>query len=230
MTARHAPLLEAEGLTRVYGSGASATRALDGAHLRLDEGELVLLRGRSGAGKTTLVHVLAGLEQPDEGVVRYGGRPLASLAEDDLLELRRRQLGVVFQSLELLPVLSAAENVEVPLRLLSTPAAERDARVRELLERVGLGQHAAQRPPELSGGQQQRVALARALAVRPRILLADEPTGQLDSGTTTAVMAMLRELVRETGLAALVTTHDARLEEFADRVVELRDGRTLERR
>jgi putative ABC transport system ATP-binding protein len=227
MTGRHTAgelVLEAEGLVRTYGTGDAAVHAVAGVDLAVSTGELVVLRGRSGAGKTTLLDLLGGLQTPDAGTVRLAGEDLAALSPERLADLRRRELGTVVQSFDLIPVLSAAENVEVPLRIARTPVAERDARVRELLGLVGLAAHAPQRPAELSGGQQQRVAIARALAARPRLLLADEPTGQLDSETAASVMGLLRSLVDETGLAAVVSTHDPRVAAFADRVLEMHDG------
>ena len=230
MSGRHAAgdlVLEATGLTRTYGEGAAAVHAVAGVDLAVSTGELVVVRGRSGAGKTTLLNLLGGLERPTAGVVLLAGEDVATLGTEQLAALRRRELGTVVQSFDLIPVLSAAENVEVPLRIARTPVAERDARVRELLGLVGLADHAAQRPPELSGGQQQRVAIARALAAHPRLLLADEPTGQLDSETAASVMRLLRALVDETGLAAVVSTHDPRVAQFADRVLEMHDGRIV---
>lgn len=218
-------MLEAVGLSRSYGEGDAAVHAVAGVDLAVATGELVVIRGRSGAGKTTLLELLGGLQRPSGGTVVLAGEELASLPAERLAELRRRELGTVVQSFDLIPVLSAAENVEVPLRIARTAVAERDARVRELLGLVGLGGHAAQRPAELSGGQQQRVAIARALAARPRLLLADEPTGQLDTETGATVMRLVRSLVDETGLAAVVSTHDPRVAAFADRVFEMHDGR-----
>lgn len=228
MTARHASgelVLEAVGLTKTYGAGDAEVHAVAGVDLAVAAGELVVVRGRSGAGKTTLLDLLGGLQPATSGTVVLAGEPLGGLPDERLAEVRRRVLGTVVQSFDLIPVLSAAENVEVPLRIARTPVAERDARVRELLGLVGLGDHAAQRPAELSGGQQQRVAIARALAASPRLLLADEPTGQLDSDTASSVMRLLRDLVDATGLAAVVTTHDPRVAAFADRVLEMHDGR-----
>lgn len=230
MSGKHAAgdlLIEATGLVRTFGDGESVVHAVAGVDLAVHTGELVVVRGRSGAGKTTLLGLLGGLERPTAGVVRIAGEDLATLGPEQLATLRRRELGTVVQSFDLIPVLSAAENVEVPLRIARTPVAEREARVHELLGLVGLADHAAQRPPELSGGQQQRVAIARALAARPRLLLADEPTGQLDSETAASVMRLLRSLVDETGLAAVVTTHDPRVAQFADRVLEMHDGRIV---
>ena len=219
------PLVRARGLTRRFGSGRRAVTALADVDLDVAAGRLLAVRGRSGSGKTTLLNLLAGLDRPDAGTVHLGDVEVSALPESGLVELRRTEVGVVFQSFGLVPILSAAENVGVPLRLVSTPAAERDARVAELLELVGLADHAAQRPYELSGGQQQRVAIARALANRPRLGVADEPTGQLDSRTGAAVMDLLLRLVREAGTTIVVATHDPALTAVADQVVELHSGR-----
>lgn len=218
-------VLRASGLTRVVGSGADRVRAVAGVSLELRAGELLVIKGRSGSGKTTLLGLLGGLDRPDDGEVWLGDLLLSEATEDELVEARRRTLGFVFQTFGLVPVLSAEENVEVPLRLIGAEPAQRQARVAELLAKVGLRQHAAQRPAELSGGQQQRVGIARALAARPRVLLADEPTGQLDSTTGAAMMDLLLSVVHDDGVAAIVTTHDPLLMSRADRVLELHDGR-----
>ncbi len=184
----------------------------------------MVVKGRSGSGKTTLLNCLGGLETPDAGTVRIDGADLATMSSDDLVQLRRHRIGYVFQSFGLLPILSAAENVGVPMRLAGRDPRERDARVLELLSLVGLEGHAHQRPYELSGGQQQRVAIARALANDPAVLVADEPTGQLDTATGRAVMDLLRDLVHSRRLTAVVATHDPVMVAMADRVVELADG------
>ncbi|AYF96987.1 ABC transporter ATP-binding protein [Protaetiibacter intestinalis] len=221
-------VLRADGLSRSYGAGETAVHALVDASLTLGSGELVIVRGASGSGKTTLLNLLGGLDTADAGRVRLGDTELTTASEAELVEVRRRRISYVFQSFALLPALSAAENVEIPLRLLAVPAAERDARVRELLELVGLAGHAEQRPAELSGGQQQRVALARALANRPELLIADEPTGQLDSRTAEAMMTLIAALVHEQGVAAILTTHDPRMVAAADRLLEMHDGHLTE--
>jgi len=223
-------IVRAEGLTRVFGSGDTAVHALTDVSLEVQPGELVVLRGPSGSGKTTLLNLLGGLDKPTSGTVWLGDRDLSTMSENDLVEVRRRELGYVFQSFGLIPVLSAAENVEVPLRIVGTDVATRDARVSELLALVGLGQHAEQRPAELSGGQQQRVGIARALANHPRLIIADEPTGQLDSATAATMMDLIGELVHSQGVAAVVTTHDPRMAERADRILEIHDGRLVTRR
>ncbi|WP_030902713.1 ABC transporter ATP-binding protein [Streptomyces sp. NRRL F-5126] len=215
-------------LHRSYGSGAAAVHALRGVSFTVPRGELVALKGRSGSGKTTLLNLVGGLDTPDSGTVTVDGTDLSTLGEDGLLALRRDRIGFVFQSFGLIPILSAAENVGVPMRLRKTAAREREERVELLLALVGLADHAAQRPGELSGGQQQRVSIARALANRPALLIADEPTGQLDAETGLAVMELLRAVVRAEGVTALVATHDAQLLGLADRVIELSDGHITE--
>ncbi|MFC5825443.1 ABC transporter ATP-binding protein [Nonomuraea insulae] len=218
------PLVEVEGLRKVYRSGPKEVVALREVSFSIFPGELVAVRGRSGSGKTTLLNQIGGLDRPDAGRVAVDGHEVTAMSEDELLALRRDVVGFVFQSFGLIPVLSAAENVGVPMRLLRAPVEEREARVRMLLALVGLEQHANQRPYELSGGQRQRVAIARSLANRPRLLVADEPTGQLDSQTGRQIMELLRALVRSEGVTALVATHDPSLMTLADRVLEISDG------
>jgi putative ABC transport system ATP-binding protein len=222
------PLLEATDVSRDYPSGDIVIHALRGVSLAADPGELVAVRGRSGSGKTTLLNILGGLDHPTSGTVVIDGHEVAAMSEDELVDVRRRSVAFIFQSFGLVPILSAAENVEIPLRLVRAEARGRDARVRELLELVGLGGRAKHRPHELSGGEQQRVAIARALANRPRILLADEPTGQLDSETGHVIMLLLRDVVRTEGVTAVVATHDPVMLDVADRIVELRDGELVE--
>ncbi|MEU6822319.1 ABC transporter ATP-binding protein [Streptomyces atriruber] len=216
-----------EDLHRTYGTGAAAVHALRGVSFTVPRGELVALKGRSGSGKTTLLNLVGGLDAPDHGKIAVDGVELAGLGESGLLELRRDRLGFIFQSFGLIPILTAAENVGVPLRLRKTDPRAREERVALLLALVGLADHAKQRPGELSGGQQQRVAIARALANKPALLIADEPTGQLDAETGLAVMELLRAVVRSEGVTALVATHDAALLDLADRVLELRDGEII---
>ncbi|CAL9570165.1 ABC transporter ATP-binding protein [Streptomyces sp. enrichment culture] len=218
------PMVRVEDLRRSYGSGAAAVHALRGVSFEVARGELVALKGRSGSGKTTLLNLVGGLDTPDGGRIAVDGTDLAGLGEEGLLELRRDRVGFVFQSFALIPILTAAENVGVPMRMRRADPAEREERVRLLLSMVGLADHAEQRPDEMSGGQQQRVAIARALANRPALLLADEPTGQLDAETGRAMMELLRAVVRGEGVTALVATHDTALLDLADRVLELHDG------
>jgi putative ABC transport system ATP-binding protein len=222
------PLLQAIDVVRDYPSGDTVIHALRSVSLAADPGVLVAVRGRSGSGKTTFLNILGGLDQPTSGRVIIDGHEVSSMTEEELVDVRRRSVAFIFQSFGLVPILSAAENVEIPLRLVRAQARGRDARVRELLELVGLGGRAKHRPHELSGGEQQRVAIARALANRPRILLADEPTGQLDSETGHVIMMLLRDVVRTEGVTAVVATHDPVMLDVADRVVELRDGELFE--
>ena len=221
------PMVEATGLNREYPSGDSVIHAVRDVSLRIPRGELVAIRGRSGSGKTTLLNLLGGLDRPTSGRVVVDGQDLSTLDEAGLVNLRRSTVSFVFQAFGLVPILSAAENVEIPLRLVNTRPSERDARVQHLLEQVGLGERAKHRPHELSGGEQQRVALARALANKPRLLIGDEPTGQLDSETGHTIMTLLRSIVRTEAITAVVATHDPLMLDVADRVLELRDGRIV---
>ncbi|BET47129.1 MULTISPECIES: ABC transporter ATP-binding protein [Streptomyces] len=221
-------MVRVEDVRKSYGRDSAAVHALRGVSFDVPRGELVALKGRSGSGKTTLLNIVGGLDTPDAGRVEVDGRSLADLDEDGLLALRRDRVGFVFQSFGLIPILTAAENVGVPMRLRRAAPRDREERVELLLSLVGLADHAAQRPGELSGGQQQRVAIARALANDPALLIADEPTGQLDAETGHSVMELLRAVVRSERVTALVATHDATLLDLADRVLELRDGEIVE--
>ncbi len=218
-------MVDVREVTRTYGNGATATAALRGVTFSIGEGKLVALRGRSGSGKTTLLNVVGGLDSPDTGSVHVAGRDVTAMGERMRMRLRRETVSYIFQSFGLLPVLSAAENVGVPLRIAGVAPRERDERVTLMLSIVGLADHARQRPGELSGGQQQRVAIARALASSPALLLADEPTGQLDTETSKQIMRLLRAVVRSEGVTALVATHDPTLIELADEVLLLEDGK-----
>jgi len=218
------PMVAVRGLTRTYGSGPSTVHALHDATFDVAPGEMVAVVGRSGSGKTTLLNLLGGLDRPDTGTVRVDGTEVTDLDDDGLSRLRRDSISYVFQTFGLIPALTAAENVGVPLRLRRTPVAEREQRVALLLDLVGLRDHALQRPAELSGGQQQRVAIARALAGSPRLLVADEPTGQLDAETGLSVMALLRGIVESEGVTAVVATHDPVMMALADRVLTIADG------
>ena len=222
------PIVEASGLRRVFRTGRNERVALDGVDLRVEKGELVAVFGPSGAGKTTLLNVVGGLDRPTDGRVAVSGTDLAQLDEAELSALRRTEVGFVFQTFGLVPVLTAAENVEVPLRLVAAPPAERALRVADLLSVVGLSARADHFPDQLSGGEQQRVAIARALANSPALILADEPTAQLDSTTGRRIAELLRDVVSETGATAVVATHDPIVVETADRVVALSHGRVVD--
>lgn len=220
-------VVRASGLSRRYGQGEGTVHALQDASLELRAGELVVVRGPSGSGKTTLLNLLGGLDVPDEGQVWIGDRELTAATEDERVALRRDALGYVFQTFALIPVLTAAENIDLPLRIRGVERTVRERRVAELLALVGLAPHAAQRPGELSGGQQQRLGIARALAGDPLLLIADEPTGQLDSTNAEAMMTLIADLVHDRGVAAIVSTHDPRMAAHADRIIDLRDGRIV---
>jgi putative ABC transport system ATP-binding protein len=222
------PMVETRGLSRDYEMPGGVIHAVRDVSLRVGRGQLVALRGRSGSGKTTLLSMVGALDRPTRGSVSVDGMAISDLPESQLNGFRRRNVGFIFQAFGLMPILSAAENVEVPLRLVRTEPRERDRRVHELLEMVGLGDRANHRPHELSGGEQQRVAIARALANQPALLLADEPTGQLDSQTGRGIMLLLQHLVRGEGMTAIVATHDPMLIDLADSVIELQDGRVVD--
>lgn len=219
------PRLAGRDLRRTFGTGEAQVHALVGVDIDVNGGQLTAVTGPSGSGKTTLLNLLGGLDRPTSGqVLLDGDTVLSELSENAVLATRRQRIGYVFQTFGLVPVLSATENVEVPLRLNGVAASERAERVAAILERVGLARHAKQRPNELSGGQQQRVGVARALVAEPDILIADEPTGQLDSDTAATIMDLIVELTHERGLASVISTHDPLLMARADRVVHLLDG------
>ncbi len=218
-------VIEVSGLSRTFASPSGEFHALRDVGFRIEAGEFVALIGPSGSGKTTLLNCLGGLDRPTAGRIVIAGREVTSLDDDGRTDLRRDTIAFVFQTFGLIPVLTAEENVGLPLRLRRTAVAERRARVAELLELVGLTDHARQRPGELSGGQQQRVAVARALAASPAVLVADEPTGQLDSETGAQILTLLRDLSRSTGMTMVISTHDPSVRDGADRVLSLRDGR-----
>lgn len=218
-------VVAAVGVGRDYVLAAHTVHALVDVDLSVEPGSLVAVRGRSGSGKTTLLNLLGGLDRPTSGKVYVGGSDITNLGEDQLALLRRDKIGFIFQAFGLIPILSAAENVEVPMRLAGATVSARQQRARELLSQVGLGERAAHRPHELSGGEQQRVAIARALANEPEILIADEPTGQLDSRTGLSIVELIHGLVRNRRIAAVIATHDPSPIAVADRVFDLSDGR-----
>jgi putative ABC transport system ATP-binding protein len=216
-----------EALEREYEAGDAVVHALQGVDVGIGRGELTVVHGRSGSGKTTLLNMIGGLDRPTRGRVWVDGAEVSAMGEVELVRLRREKIGFVFQAFGLVPILTAAENIEVPLRLRNEHPGTRTKRVAELLELVGLAGRARHRPYELSGGEQQRVAIVRALANRPKLLIADEPTGQLDSSNARTIMEVIRELIRSEGVSAIVATHDPLLLDVADRVVELRDGEAV---
>lgn len=217
-------IVEARGVTRDFRSSGGIVHALRGIDLCIYPGELVALRGRSGSGKTTLLNILVGLDDPTQGGVYILGRDLATLDEAARARLRRESIGIMFQNAHLFPSLTAQENVEVPLRLVRMDPEQRAQRARQALERVGLGPRVHHRGVELSGGEQQRVALARALVHEPRFMVADEPTGNLDSVTGREIVALLREVTHQRQMGLLVATHDAMVAYAADRILMIQDG------
>jgi len=220
-----AELVRTDRLTRRYVMGENVLSALDGVSLAFDQGEIAAIVGRSGSGKSTLLQLLGGLDRPTSGEVYVRGKRLAESTEDDLALYRRQEVGFIFQFFNLVPTLTAFQNVELPLVLAGIPKAERRKRAAELLERVGLGARRDHRPNQLSGGEQQRVAIARALIHDPPLLLADEPTGNLDSKTASEILDLLKTLA---GKTILIVTHDRGLADgFARRTVELRDGKVV---
>ena len=220
-------MIRVEGVSRTYGRGESAVHAVRDVSFTAAAGELVAIRGRSGAGKTTLLNVVGGLDRPTAGRVFLGEHEVSAASESTLLTLRRNLIGFVFQSFGLVPILSAAENVGVPMRLARVKPSEREERVQVLLELVGLGGHAAQRPYELSGGQQQRVAVARALVTAPALVLADEPTGNLDTQSTNDVLAVFDRL-SASGRTIVLITHEPDVAQHAKRLIRLVDGRIVQ--
>ncbi len=218
-------MVRARGVSRTFGSGHTAVQALREVSFTVRRGHLVTVCGRSGSGKTTLLNIIGGLDTPTAGHLEVAGHLVTAMPERDRLALRRSTVAFIFQSFGLIPMLTAAENVGVPLRIAGAPARAREDRVATMLGIVGLAEHAAHRPDELSGGQQQRVAIARALAGRPELLIADEPTSQLDLETGRQIMRLLLTVVRSEGITALVATHDEALIDLADEVLRLDDGR-----
>jgi len=218
------PLVQANGLTKIYGEGDTAVTALDHVALDVEAGEFVAVMGPSGCGKSTLLHLLGGLDRATEGEVRIEGLALQDLSDDALTELRRRRIGFIFQFYNLIPMLDATENAALPILLDGQNASQARDKAAQWLERVGLGDRLKSRPDQLSGGQQQRVAVARALVAEPQLVLADEPTGNLDSHSASEIADLLRQVADEWGRAVIMVTHDSRIAAYADRILFLRDG------
>ena len=218
------PIISARDLTRVFGAGEKRVVAVNRVTMDISQGEILAVVGRSGSGKTTLLNLLSGLDRPTSGEVLFRGRDLAAFTEAGLVDLRRHKIGFVFQSFGLMPLLSAQENVELPLHLSGLPWRERRRRASEALELVGLRSRARHRPYELSGGEQQRASIARALVTGPEVVFADEPTGELDTTTAGSIAAILREMAVERGTTVIIATHDPVLAEICARTMELVDG------
>jgi lipoprotein-releasing system ATP-binding protein len=219
------PFIEASGLTKTYQTGDARISVLRELEVSVERGEMVAIIGASGVGKSTLLHVLGGLDAIDTGVIRIGGTELGRLTDADLVAFRNRHVGFVFQFHHLLPEFTALENTEMPMRIARMASGERNSRATDLLERVGLAARLAHRPGMLSGGEQQRVAIARALVMRPDLLLADEPTGDLDEHTAESLHSLLREMHRERGLTSIIATHNPRLAAACDRILRLEEGK-----
>ena len=218
------PVITAVEVSRVFGSGATAVTALSAISLTIVRGEFLAVTGRSGSGKTTLLNLLSGLDRPSTGTVHFNGNDLAELRESDLVEMRRHKIGFVFQSFGLMPLLSAQENVELPLHIGGMPWRERRQRATEALQAVGLGTRARHRPYELSGGEQQRVSIARALVAQPEVVFADEPTGELDTATARSIAETLGDVAASRRATVIVATHDLDLAAMAQRRLDLVDG------
>lgn len=220
--------VQAQQLTKTYGSGATAVTALDHVNINIKDGEFVAVMGPSGCGKSTLLHLLGGLDKPTEGEVFIAGHNLTDLNDDKLTELRRRKIGFVFQFFNLIPVLSAAENAALPITLDGVKAAEAKEKATEWLTRFGMGDRLQNRPDQLSGGQQQRVALARALIAEPELILADEPTGNLDTRASDEIAVLLRDVSKKYKRTVVMVTHDPRIAAYADRIIFLKDGKIID--
>jgi ABC-type lipoprotein export system ATPase subunit len=217
-------VIETHDIWRIYKIGAREVQALRGITLQVPTGHFIALKGRSGSGKTTLLNCLGGLDRPDKGVVEIFGRDLSKMDERALTEWRRKEVGFIFQSFGLLPTLSAYENVELMLRIARMPGKEKKKRTLAALEMVGLIRWMHHRPYELSGGQQQRVAIARAMVNEPKLILADEPTGELDSTTSREILGLIGNVVKTRGITVLMSSHDPLVDGYVDRIYQLRDG------
>lgn len=222
------PLLEAREVSKIYQMGSTNVTALDNVQLNVNEGEFVAIQGTSGSGKSTLLNMLGGLDHPTSGDVFFNSKPLGPRTKIEMARYRRYSVGMIFQNFNLIPTMTAEENVGLALAFAGLRGSQRRKRASELLDRVGLSDRSAHRPSELSGGEQQRVAIARALANSPKVLLADEPTGNLDSRRSHELLALLREMVNSDSLTVLMVTHDHELAtSFADRIILMKDGRVL---
>ena len=220
-------LIQAENLTKVYGTGDTAVVALDHVNLTVNPGEFVAVMGPSGCGKSTLLHLIGGLDRPSDGNVSIDGQPLAQMSDNAITQLRRRKIGYVFQFFNLIPILSSVENAALPLLLDGANASKTKQKATEWLTRVGLEHRLASRPDQLSAGQQQRVAIARALITDPVLVLADEPTGNLDTKSADEITELLKQVAKTWGRAVLMVTHDPRIAAYADRIVFLKDGKIV---
>ena len=226
MTAASQEIIRACGITRTFGRGKGAVTVLKGVDLLLPAGKLIAFKGRSGSGKTTLINLLGALDKPTAGIIEFGGCDITGVSDRRRDEIRRQDMGLIFQSFALIPLMTAYENVEFMLRMTNFPSRERKTAAIAALEQVGLGSRMHHRPFEMSGGEQQRTAIARAIAHKPRLILADEPTAELDSRTGLAIIKVFRDLVQQ-GLSVIITTHDPAIMEIVDHVYELEDGQIV---
>ena len=221
-------IAETENLSKIYGSGEIQVKALDGVSIYVDTGEFVAVMGPSGCGKSTLLHMIGGLDRPTSGVVRIDGQDLSSLSDDALTDLRREHIGFIFQFFNLIPTLSALDNTALPLVLGGTKPKEAQVKAAEWLEKLEVADRSTHKPEELSGGQRQRVAIARSLVTDPTLILADEPTGNLDSKAAQEFATLLRETVDRWERSILLVTHDPRISSYADRIMQMKDGKITE--
>ena len=220
-------IIETHGLKRIYKMGVREVQALRGVELKIESGRFIALKGRSGSGKTTLLNCLSGLDRPTSGDVEVSGRKLSEMDDHALTEWRRKEVGFIFQSFGLIPILSAFENVELMLRIAGVPGKERNSRAQYVLNLMGLAKWIHHRPYELSGGQNQRVAIARALANRPRLILADEPTGDLDTNTSREILGLFRQIVDQEHITLLMSSHDPLVDGYVDQILQMRDGQII---
>ncbi|MBN2115074.1 MAG: ABC transporter ATP-binding protein [Anaerolineales bacterium] len=221
-------IITTQNLTKIFGSGTTAVTALDHVNLSVNTGEFVAIMGPSGCGKSTLLHLIGGLDRPSNGKVIIEGTSIAEMDDDRLTELRRRRIGFVFQFFNLIPVLNAVENAALPVTLDGVKPAEAQKKAAEWLTRFGLSDRLASRPDQLSGGQQQRVAIARALAAEPSLILADEPTGNLDTRSGDEIASLMRDVAKKYGRTVIMVTHDPRVAAYADRIIFLKDGKVID--
>jgi len=220
--------VQTQNLTKIFGSGSTAVTALDHVNIKVNDGEFVAIMGPSGCGKSTLLHLLGGLDMPSDGKILVDGMSISEMPDDRLTELRRRKIGFVFQFYNLIPVLSAVENAALPVTLDGVKPADAAAKAKEWLSRFGLGERLTSRPNQLSGGQQQRVAIARALAAEPALILADEPTGNLDTRAGDEIAGLLRDVSKQYQRTIVMVTHDPRIAAYSDRIIFLKDGKVVD--
>jgi len=221
-------IIRTENLTKTYFTGGVETKALDNVSIRIEPGEFVAIMGPSGCGKSTLLHMLGGLDRPTSGEVWINDQPISKMRDDDLTRIRRREIGFVFQFFNLIPVLSAVENAALPLRLDGINKSTAESAAKTWLERFELGERTLNRPDQLSGGQQQRVAIARALVAEPTLVLADEPTGNLDTHASEEIALLLKQIAQDWQRTVVLVTHDSRLAAYADRIISLKDGKVVD--